>query len=104
MLAAIASLSALSASNVTSDWSVKKLEFSAVSIGVAMANATTGWSSFTNGAEPIEITVTKDGGATWTPAVQTGKVPAVMVMGVDYSVGLGGGNFDVVMTGMAATK
>ena len=101
--AALASL-ALAAPVATSDWKVKKLEFSAVSIGIAMANATTGWSSFTNEAEPIAITRTTDGGATFNPVIQTGKVPSVMVMGVDHSIGLGGGNEDIVTTGMLATK
>jgi len=81
------------------DWKIKKLQFSAVSIGVAMANHTTGWSSFTNGAEAIKITKTTDGGSTWTPVANQTK--ALMVMGVAASTTP---SVDVVTTGLASTS
>ena len=56
---ALASLSA-PATEASADWKIKKLEFSAVSIGVAMKDHTTGWSSFTNGAQAIKITKTRE--------------------------------------------
>jgi len=84
---------------IKDDWSVKKLEFSAVSIGVAMTDHKTGYSSFTNGASSIKITKTTDGGTTWTPVKN--QTTALMVMGVAASTSP---KLDVVTTGMGATK
>ena len=81
------------------DWHVKKLEFSAVSIGVAMQNDTTGWSSFTNGASSIKITKTTDGGATWNHVKN--QTDALMIMGMDLSSSPA---LDVVTTGMLSTS
>lgn len=92
-------VAALALATVTNDWSVKKLQFSAVSIGVAMKDHTTGWSSFTNGAESIKITKTTDGGNTWTRVAN--QTNALMIMGVDVAKEP---KLDVVSTGMAATS
>jgi len=81
------------------DWKVKKLEFSAVSIGVAMKDEKVGWSSFTNGAGPIEIIKTDDGGTTWKQVQNQTK--ALMIMGVDLSTDP---SLDVVTTGMLSTS
>ena len=90
---------AVATAPIKDDWSVKKLEFSAVSIGVAMTDHKTGYSSFTNGASSIKITKTTDGGATWTPVKN--QTTALMVMGVAASTSP---KLDVVTTGMGATK
>jgi len=80
MLSLVLSSLCAPAMEVTADWKVKQLEFSAVSIGVAMTDHTTGWSSFTNGAQAVQITKTTDGGNTWTPVKN--QSTALMVMGV----------------------
>jgi photosystem II stability/assembly factor-like uncharacterized protein len=81
------------------DWSVKKLRFSAITIGVGMQDAQVGWSSFTDGSSGIKITKTTDGGATWTPVKEQSKT--LMVMGMDAATHPA---LDVVTTGMAATS
>merc|ERR1719502_1318846 len=86
----------------TSDWAVKQLQFSAVSIGVAFANHTTGWSSFTNGAGPIKITKTSDGGNTWTPVANQSS--AIMVMDVANMNANAKEPNAVFTTGMLATE
>jgi len=80
------------------DWSVKVLQYSALTIGVAMQDETVGWSSFTTGAGAIQITRTQDGGNTWQPVGNQSAV--ALVMGVDLAKSPG---LDVVTTGMAAT-
>ena len=80
------------------DWKIKKLTFSAVSIGVAMKDHTTGWSSFTNGAQAVTITKTVDGGNTWAPVAN--QTNLLMVMGVAATAAP---SLDVVSTSMAAT-
>jgi len=93
------------------NWSVKKLQFSAVSMGVAMKDELTGWSSFTNGAEPIQITQTKDGGNTWAPVASQPDGMA-MIMGNDVSATASSESAttspstssDVVYTGLFSTS
>jgi hypothetical protein len=83
----------------SADWAIKKLQFSAISIGVAFSDDKTGYSSFTNGAGPIQIIKTVNGGANWTsPKNQSG---GLMIMGMDVSTDP---SLDVVSTGMASTE
>ena len=63
------------------DWAVKKLQFSAVSVGVAFIDDKTGWSSFTDGASAIKLVKTTDGGNTWNPVKNQSGTG--MVMGGD---------------------
>ncbi len=82
------------------DWSVKQLEFSALSIGIAMINETTGWSSYIdNNGSGMRITKTVDGGETWTPVPN--QTNPIMVLGVDVS---NDPALDIVTTGMHATS
>ena len=97
MLAAATALATLGQAS-TSDWSVKQLQFSALSIGVYFSDAKTGWSSFTDGASAIKLSKTTDGGATWANVAN--QTNSVMIMGLD------GANepLDVVSTGMLGTE
>ena len=95
-----AALAAPTAVVADADWKIKKLSFSAVSIGVAMKDHKVGWSSFTTGAGGMKITKTIDGGKTFNPVNVSSKVPPALIMGVGATQSA---PLDVVTTGMAAT-
>jgi len=99
MLASVIAFAAYAPAPEAADWSVKTLKFSALSIGVAFQDETTGWSSFTNGAASIAITKTTDGGTTWNPVKK--QTNALMIMGNDVSTTP---SLNVVTTGMDATS
>jgi photosystem II stability/assembly factor-like uncharacterized protein len=58
-------------------WDVLSKSFSAVSVGIAFDDASTGWTSFTDGASAPTIVRTKDGGATWNNVNSTGGAMAI---------------------------
>ena len=82
-------LLALAASCSTShatddDWQVKKLRFSAISIGITMESHTTGWTSVAFGQGGTTVQKTTDGGETWAPVKNQSK--ASVIMGLDSLV------------------
>ena len=81
------------------DWKIKKLVFSAVSIGVAFKDDRTGWSSATDGNHPMKIVKTTDGGISWNPVAN--QTVMGLMMGIDAS---STPSLDVASTGLGANK
>lgn len=103
MLTLTTSLAALAAPAVAApladaDWTIKKLSFSAVSIGVYFKDASNGWSSFTDGSSGISLTKTTDGGSTWNTV--NNQTSDLMIMGVDGTAS----PLSVATTGMLGTE
>jgi len=56
------------------EWSVLNGHFSAVSIGIAFKDATTGWTTFTDGSSAPKIVKTINGGMNWTAVNSSGTI------------------------------
>jgi photosystem II stability/assembly factor-like uncharacterized protein len=75
MALAIASLPlAMGETPTTPAWKVLQARFSAVSVGLAFVNDTTGWTTFTDGASGPKIVKSSDSGQTWNPVNNSGTV------------------------------
>lgn len=78
-------------------WSIKQKQFSAVTIGVAFTDDTTGYSSFTDGSSGVKIVKTVDGGTTWAPLP---NATAILPMGFAAKLG----SNSAAMTGLGSSK
>ncbi|KOO21618.1 hypothetical protein Ctob_005986 [Chrysochromulina tobinii] len=77
------------------DWAIKTMDFSAVTIGIAMKDEKTGWTATTNGATAVHIVKTEDGGNTWNRVANQNETLG-LVMGIDQA----DTPFGVVTTGL----
>jgi hypothetical protein len=66
------------------DWAIKTMDFSAVTIGIAMKDEKTGWTATTNGATAVHIVKTEDGGNTWNRVANQNETLG-LVMGIDQA-------------------
>eukprot|EP00940_MAST-03C_sp_MAST-3C-sp2_P002433 g2433.t1 len=65
----------------TPAWTVLQKTFSAITIGIAFEDDTTGWTSHTDGSSAINIVKTTDGGQTWNNVANNTGLHVIM-MGV----------------------
>lgn len=71
----------MAAENNNATWKVLSREFSAITIGIAFEDDTTGWTSHTDGSSAINIVKTTDGGQTWA-SVKNNTGLHLLMMGV----------------------